>query len=126
MTKTAATPLDRARAGWGDPPPDWVVALAEACQRERQSAVARRLGYSDAVISTVLRGTYRGDVGAVETKVRAALMATHVACPVLGDIELSRCLDEQARPFAATSGFRVRMYHACRACPNNRQRGGGQ
>lgn len=126
MSTLKATPLGRARAAWGDPPPDWVVALAEVCQRERQSTVARRLGYSDAVVSSVLRGTYRGDLRAVETKVRAHLMATRVACPVLGDIDLSRCLEEQARPFAATSGHRVRMYHACRACPNNRTDGGGR
>ena len=112
--------MDRARARWGDPPPDWIVALARACERETQAKVARRLGYSDAVVSSVLKGNYRGDHAAVETAVRAQLQAAAVTCPVLGEIALARCLAEQSRPLQATSGLRVRLYRACRTCPNNR------
>jgi len=112
--------MDRARRGWGETPPDWIVALAQACERQSQAKVARQLGYSDAVISTVLKGTYAGDHAAVATAVRAQLQADRVTCPVLGEIALARCLEEQAQPLRATSGHRVRLYHACRTCPNNR------
>jgi len=117
MSRTSAH--ERARKGWGETLPPWIAALARACDEGTQTDVARRLGYSVAVVNTVLRGTYRGDTKRVETAVRGALMAETVACPVLGEIDKQRCLAEQAKPFAATSSLRVQLYRACRSCPNN-------
>ncbi len=40
---------------WGDTLPDWVRALAEACEASSQNKVAQQLGYSGALVSNVLR-----------------------------------------------------------------------
>ncbi len=115
------TALSRAKVAWGDPPPDWVAALAEACDRESQAKVARRLQYSAAVVSGTINGTYKGDLRAVEGRVRDVLMRATVGCPVLGDIPSTRCVEEQAAPFRATNHQRVQLYHACRGgCPHSR------
>jgi len=115
-TKPAA---DVARQAWGDPPPDWVAVLAEACQTRSQGLVAKRIGYSASVVSQILRGSYRGDLQRVEMAVRGALMAEEVRCPVLGDIARDVCLHHQKRGFDCTSALRARIYRACRSgCPN--------
>lgn len=112
--------LARAHHGW-DSPPDWIIALAEACQRESQSAVAKRLGVSGSQVSHVVARSYAGRYDRIEQLVRAAYMGATVDCPVLGEIALDRCLDEQTRPFAATSSVRTRLFRACRdGCPNSR------
>ena len=49
--------LANARKGWGEAPPDWIVRLAEECERSTASEVARRLDYSVAVISGVVLGS---------------------------------------------------------------------
>lgn len=54
------------RAAWGEEAPDWVVILAEECDRTSQKAAAQQINYSPAVVSTVLKGTYKGDLTAVE------------------------------------------------------------
>jgi len=79
-------------------PPDWVVILAEEANRTTQTAAAKRIGYSGGAVSSVLRGTYLGDMGAVEQKVRGALMGVTVDCPVLAEIGRDQCLDEQKSP----------------------------
>lgn len=108
-----------ARAAWGAALPEWVEALARACDSESQAAVARRLGYSPSVVSQVLGAKYGAGLGAVETAVRQVFLAAAVACPVLGEITGERCREEQRKPFAATSSFRVRLWRACRACSHN-------
>lgn len=112
-----------AAAAWGDALPAWVHALAEACDRRTQAAVARDLGYSPAVVNRVLRAAYAGRYDTVEQAVTGALMAATVDCPVLGELPSHQCLEIQRRPFAATNAQRVRLYRACRSCPNNRTRG---
>ncbi len=117
--------LANARAGWGDPP-DWVVRLAEECGRSSATDVAKRLGYSVAVVSGVLRRQYRGSLPKVEAKIRGAFMGEQVECPVLGEIERDRCETEQGRKFFGTSANRAKLYRACRGgCPNSRLKGGG-
>lgn len=101
------------------PPPDWILALAEEATRSTQGAVAARIGYSTGVVSNVLRNKYPGVLAGVEDAVRTALMGAVVDCPVLGEIERRRCLDEQAKPFRATNRMTIRLFHACRgACPH--------
>lgn len=116
--------VEKARTGWGDPP-DWVVALAQACQRERQTAVAGKLGVSGSMLSGILARTYPGHYDRVEQLVRGIYMGEQVDCPVLGEIGRARCLEEQSRPFAATSSVRARLYRACRGgCSHSRLKGG--
>lgn len=114
--------LTKARAAWGDSIPAEVLVLAEACKAETSRAVAKRLGYSDAVVSHVLAAKYPGDMAKVLTKIRGALMGETVMCPILDEIGRDRCLSEQAKPFAATNSTRARLFHACKACPNRQQK----
>jgi len=114
----SATPnLDRARAAWGTAP-DWVDALARACDGASQGKVAKRVGPSAAVINQVLGNSYKGRMDRVEKCVRGELMRATVICPVLGDLSTRRCLDAQHRPFAATNPLRVQLHQACKTCPN--------
>lgn len=107
-----------ARDAWGSVPA-WVQVLAQACDGASQSVVARRIGYSAAVISQVINHSYRGDLARVEAAVRGALMDETVICPVLGDIAHDVCLAHQKRKFDCTSAMRARLYRACRSgCPH--------
>lgn len=114
--------LEKACAAWGNPPPDWIVALAEACNALTQSAVGKKIGYSGSTVSQVLSDTYRnGDMARIETVVRGALMAETVRCPILQEIGRDICLGWQKRPFSTASANAVRMYQACRDnCPHSR------
>lgn len=115
---------DKMTTAWGGRAPDWVEALARACEETSQAKTARRLGWSPATISLVLSNAYLGDVAAVEASVRAEILSEVVGCPELGTMPLSSCLEwrEKASNFIPTSGLRGRMFDACRACPRN---GGG-
>jgi len=114
------TYIDKVRAVCGDDCPDWLIALADACDHESQKAVAERIGYSAAVVNTVLKGTYGAGLAAIEQAVRGALLNETVDCPVYGSLEGHRCLEYQRRKFAATNPTRVRLYRACRTCENNK------
>ena len=114
------TYIDKARVAWGDDCPHWVIALADACDHASQKTVAERIGYSPAVVNTVLKGKYNAGMAAVEQAVRGALLAETVDCPVYGDLEGHRCLEYQRRKFAATNPTRVRLYRTCRTCVHNK------
>lgn len=129
MTAVAIPFIDKAREAWGAEIPDWVIALAEACDVQGQRRIADLIERSPALVSNVLRARYgangyAGDLVAVERIVRGALMNATLACPVLGEIGLNRCQDERTRPFTATSSMRGRLYRACRACDHNPAKGG--
>ena len=113
---------EKALDAWGRDLPDWVLALAEFVDQPgiRLRGAEKQLGYSTAVISTVISKSYGGDVGRVEEKVRGLLMGLVVECPELGELSRNTCLDWQKKPRAQTSSLRARMYHACRRCPNFR------
>ncbi|HHX89915.1 MAG TPA: hypothetical protein GX700_09135 [Paracoccus sp.] len=108
-----------ARAHWGALLPDWIEALAKACDAASQAKVAKRLGRSGALVSGVLRASYPGDIRAIEELVRGHLLAGTVACPALGVLPLHECRDwmRKARAFQNTNALRVRMYRACHRCP---------
>ncbi len=120
------TMVEKAGDAWGDMP-EWVSKLAGRADAKGLNAVAKEIGYSAATLSTVLHNKYRGDVDRVEAKVRGALMAETVMCPVYGEIGRNRCLDIQDLPFAATNSDRVRAYRACRSatrvCPHSKVNG---
>ncbi|MBN9471699.1 MAG: transcriptional regulator [Bosea sp.] len=121
----ARAPLDqvaKARAAWGEAIPAEVLALATACRAETSRAVAKRLGYSDAVISYVLANRYPGDLPKLFAKVRGAYLGETVDCPELGEMTRDTCLNWQVTPFAATNSTRVRMFHRCKTCPHRQQK----
>jgi hypothetical protein len=98
----------------------WVTVLREACKARKQGPVADEIGYSPAVVSQVLKGTYKGDLRAVQQKVEGALMGLTVDCPVVGDLPRNRCLEYQRQSFAATNHLRVQFSKACPGCSNRR------
>lgn len=101
--------------------PDWLVALAEACDEQNQAAAAKRIGYSAATVSFVLNGRYTGDLTAVEAAVRDALMRGTVSCPVLGEIPGEDCRKHQATRYSASNPQRIAVFRACRnGCPHSR------
>lgn len=111
----------KACGAWGDKLPEWVRTLAEEATATSGTLAAGKIGYSPAVVSHVFANTYKGDIEAVEAKVRGALMGETVICPVLGEIGRNHCLDEQRKPRVATSSIRSKVWRACRAgCQNSR------
>jgi hypothetical protein len=111
-----------AREAWGDALPPWVLALAQAASAKSATEIAKRLDYSAAVVSSVCRNRYAGDLSRVEAKVRGVLMSETVDCPVLGDINRALCIDEQGKKFFGTSAVRTRLYRACPTCIHSLQR----
>ena len=107
--------LERAERGWGRTLPEWVMALAEACDEGTQAASAKAIGYSPATVNQVLARTYKGNLEAIEGAVRGAYLSATVTCPVLGSIPRNRCLTIQRQPLASTSPLRVRLWRACRS-----------
>ncbi len=119
-------PVETAHAAWGETMPDWVRTLAKACAETSQNKVALRLNRSAALVSGVLRKTYKGDMGAVEDVVRGVFEAKTLECPALGTLPINECRDWQnkARSFVNVNSQRVRMYRACRGCPRFRKEAG--
>ena len=118
--------MQNAKSAWGEVP-DWVAALIAACDKPRssQNKVAKELGRSPAVISSVIHNSYRGDMADVEERVRAVFLSEQVRCPALDLISTADCLrwrDEAAELKAGP--MMVRMYRACHACPRFTKEGG--
>lgn len=113
--------LAKVQAVYGDDLPDWVEELAIQATSTSAVMTAKKIGYSPAVLSHVFANAYSGDISRVEEKVRGALMGATVICPVLGEIGRDNCLDQQKRPFSATSSIRSKLYRACRSgCSHSR------
>lgn len=112
--------VETVRACWGQLVPEWIMVLAEACDRSSQAQIARAIGVSAAVVNQALRNAYTGRLDRLEMRVRGELMRELVECPVLGPVTQRQCLDEQSRPFAATNSLRIQLYRACRVCPHRR------
>jgi len=109
--------LEKATWAWAGNPPDWIEALAEACEATSNRAVAARLNVSPAAVCRVLGARY-GNTIAMEWRVRTVLMATRVPCPVCGEIDVDTCRANQARPFTAVNPTFVRLFRACPTCPH--------
>ncbi len=112
-------------AAWGKTAPAWVRVMAEQCDRSSQKKVAETIGYSSSVVNQVLKNSYKGDLSAVEQAVRGAYLHATVNCPVLGKLELHRCLQHQRSKRLSTNHQMVRVYKNCRGlgvprCPHSR------
>jgi hypothetical protein len=107
--------MDKAIAAWGEPLPDWIKALAEACDETSLRKTATKLAVSPAIVSlTVNAKRDRVKLDFVKGRVERVLMIITVACPVLGVININKCLEEQAKPFSSVNPQRVRLFKACR------------
>lgn len=102
--------------------PDDVKAALEAAVKAHvtQVAVAKLLAVSPAVITTLLRDSYTGNVASMADRIRGKFMKHMVRCPVMGDLGRHDCLTYQARPLAATNPLRARLFTACKTCPNGK------
>jgi len=111
MSTTAVT---KAKAAWGADIPDWVIALAEACDETSQNKVAAVIGNSSTVVSRVLANAYPGNVDKIAQKVQGVYLAQNLICPVLGEISRARCVREQDLPLTFQNPVRPRVHAACR------------
>ncbi|MEO1974787.1 MAG: hypothetical protein ABGX15_01400 [Paracoccaceae bacterium] len=111
--------VDTARDAWGEGIPDWIVALAQECDRTSQNRTAKRLGRSASFVSNILRKRYEASLTAAEEVVRGTLMSGMVDCPALGEIGSHVCLKwrRKARQFDNVNSQSVTMYRACNRCP---------
>lgn len=112
--------MNRALRAWGANPPDWIVALASACDGKSQGEVARDLAISPARVNQVLGNSYKGRMDRMEQLVRGQYMKATVDCPVLGEISTRECQENQQRNkiFRPTNPLRVKLHQACPKCPN--------
>jgi len=107
-------------------PPAELQALRDAVKRlGAQAAAAEALGVSPGVVNNALKERYFGSVEALAQRIRGAFMDETVRCPVMGDLSAKHCLDYQTRPVAFTNPLRVRLYRACKTCPNRKAAGKG-
>lgn len=106
---------------WGDAAPDWVRALAKACDETSNRVAAEAIGRSASVISQVLRRSYPGSMEEVERRVRGAFMDLTVDCPIEGEISTAACARFQDMPRPNGDARLVRIFRACRSgCPHSR------
>ncbi len=115
--------MDIVREAWGIAAPDWIVALARACDATSQNKTAERVGYSASTVSSVLKGTYGGDMRTVEDHVRGVFLSETVRCPVLGALPKNKCATwrKRARSPELINTLRTTMRRACLECPRNRE-----
>lgn len=99
----------------------WIDELKKQCDITSQRQVAKKMGYTAAVISQVINGKYcKGNLEKVELAFRGAYMGETVNCPIKGSIPTNECLFHQARPFAVTNPLRARLYRECNgSCPHS-------
>lgn len=110
-----------ARTHWGAVLPDWIAALAAACDRRPQREVAASINYSNAVVHAVLRASYPGNMAKVEARVRLRLMTEQVACPLYGmGIPTRRCLETQDAPPSTASPMAANRARVCAACDHSK------
>jgi hypothetical protein len=118
--------MTRVLAAWGSEAPDWIVALAKACDAASQGHVARELDISAPRVNQALGRKYEGRMDRLEQLVRGQYMKATVTCPVLGEISTRDCQENQLRnkTFRATNPLRVALRRACPACPNREREDG--
>ncbi|WP_339863245.1 hypothetical protein [Paremcibacter congregatus] len=116
-----------ASAAWGPTTtPDWILALAKACDdHQSQKKAGDLVGYSGATINLVLKNKYNGDLSKVEVMVRGALLKESVNCPVLGILNLKECRDYQALKTFSGTTMGVFLKRACPKCAYNQENENG-
>lgn len=102
----------------------WYQALTAEITRHGRRAVVDRLRISDTTVSQLLSGKYPSDPSRMIARIEGELLNKTVRCPVLGEISVRACQDNQDRPFANTNPQRVALYRACRSgCKHSKHTG---
>ena len=104
--------------------PDLLTLLKEKCAETSQKQVSDRLRYSPSTINQALKGTYRGDLTNLLTRVEEVYGSTFVICPHRGgeQITLGKCATNRALPFITVNPSRVELWTACRECEADERR----
>lgn len=105
------------------PDEDWLDTLRSACAASSQAAIARRLDVSAAMVSQALKGTYKGNLNRLQTKVEGILQTKTVDCPVMDNLPRHKCQEYQDRDPKLTYGnpLILQFYRACRSgCPHSK------
>jgi hypothetical protein len=99
---------------------DWLAILQKHVDQKGSQAVIRELDISATTLSLVLRGKYQASTERIEQRVMAIYGEDgKVICPILGQIEPSKCIDNYQRAQAiraAGNPATIRLYMACRKC----------
>lgn len=113
------SPLDIARAAWGDNMPAWIETLATACNRTSQARVAVQLDRTASMISQLLHNKYPASTANIEDRVRGVFMNGLVQCPALGAMPTDICQNwrVKSKTFVPGNPTRVTLYRACHKCP---------
>lgn len=110
--------IERARTGWGETLPDWIEALAKACDATSQNKVAKRMGRSGSLVSLVLANRYSGDMDGLRQQVEGIWLNGKVDCPVWGELSTDKCRAWRIASDEYRSGTSfLQMARACNACP---------
>lgn len=107
-----------AAEAWADAPPNWIMALIQACEQTSQNKVADRLGVAASTVSQLIRNSYPGNMTRMEARVRTVLLEKEICCPALGKISGEACLKWRDRTATLTSASPkiVGMFRSCRSC----------
>ena len=118
--------MNRMLRAWGANPPEWIVRLAEECDRKTQTEVGAELACSPSAVNQVLARAYGGRLDRFEAKVRGRYMKATVTCPVLGEISTNDCLANQkhAKRFKPTNPLRRALFIECKTCANREKPSG--
>lgn len=121
------TAREKAHDAWGASPPDWVLALADECDRTSQGKVAKRIGRTGGLVSQIINRKYGAGYQTIEYVIRGALMSEAVECPGMGEAitnDVCQTWQGRAKIYAGHNAQRVTMFKACRRC--DRFKGGEQ
>jgi hypothetical protein len=111
--------------------PEWIALLRAEARVRTISAVARQVGMKRPSLSMLLAGTYPAASLAGVTRRHEAevlrVLRDRVPCPHLRrGIGRAECEGYARAPMSASDPARLRHWAACRACPLNPIRAGGQ
>jgi hypothetical protein len=119
MNAVKTSCLDKAKQAWGEDIPDWIEALARACDQSSQAQIGNKIGKSKSTVSLILARNYNAGLDAVERAVRGVLMEATVECPVVGAIALDQCFRNQRN--TTGHGLERTLFQAhCRKCAHRR------
>ncbi len=105
---------------WPPECPVWIIELAKSCDHIGLDQTAISFEIEAVAVSKIIRNDFFTDYTKIKDKVENIVFDKKVVCPILGEIQANKCLDQQARKFSIANSIRVRLYQACRNnCPNS-------
>jgi len=113
----------KAATAWGEPMPEWIGILADACDRATQAAVGQALEKSSGYVSRIINRSYAGSYEEAEQLVRSRLAADQVICPVWQEtIPLTACMRNRRCKGTPRTQAHQLYARACPSCPHNLDR----